>query len=231
MIHQMIFAAPRPGMTVQEFHRYWLEVHAVQYASKITQITRYKVDTTIEFGRPEGAPPWKGVAEIWIRAEDQLKSMQSEEFLQGARLDEPRWAAFWSTVAMDTDAHVLLEPPVLEADDSSSVKIIRLVKRREGVSLKDFRDRSLGSYAALAGKVPGLRGYLQNHAVDGMYAVGEAVLDGAHQLWFDNVDDLSAALASPEFRAAEDELSSFVEARYLHELVVREHWIIGPEYR
>ena len=68
MIHQLIFAYPKPGMSEAEFQRYWLEVHAIQYASKIPQIRRYMIDTRI----PQGAddePLWSGVAEIWLANE------------------------------------------------------------------------------------------------------------------------------------------------------------------
>jgi uncharacterized protein (TIGR02118 family) len=229
MIHQMIFAAPKPGMTDQEFCDYWLDVHAVKFASKIPQIRKYKIDTRLPFGDGDG-PPWKGVAEIWLEnGEDELASVQTPEFLDGARADEPNWAAFWLTVALDTDAHVILEPPAQPT--GGAVKMIRLVKRKEGVGREEFTQRSLGLYADLVGKVPGLRGYLQNHTSDVLYTFGEAVLDCAHQLWFDDVESLTAALGSTEFQAAERELSSFVEKRYLHEMVVTEHWVIGPDPR
>lgn len=48
--------------------------------------------------------PWfyQGVAEIWLADEaTQLASLQSPEFLQGARADEPRWAAFRRTLIED----------------------------------------------------------------------------------------------------------------------------------
>ena len=48
MIHQLIFAAPKPGMTVAEFQDYWVDVHAVKFASKIPQIRKYLIDTTIQ---------------------------------------------------------------------------------------------------------------------------------------------------------------------------------------
>jgi uncharacterized protein (TIGR02118 family) len=231
MIHQLVFAYPRPGMTEGEFQRYWLDVHAVQYASKIPQIRKYMIDTRIPFGTEDSDPLWSGVAEIWLRNDaEQLASLQSEEFLQGARLDEPRWAAFWRTVVLDTDAHVLIEPP-RHTGTGDRIKLIRLVKRREGLPLANFRELSLGKYAELVKEVPGLRGYLQGHTRDGAYAVGEAVLDAAYQLWFDDTDALSAALESPQFRRAEEELRSFVQDRYLHELVMREHWVIGPDAR
>lgn len=227
MIHQLIFAAPRPGMTEQEFQRYWIDVHAVRYASKIPQIRRYKIDARIPFGPEDTEPLWSGVAEIWLaNEEEQLASLQTEEFLQGARLDEPNWAAFWRTVVLDTDAHELLPPPA-----AGGVKLIRLVKRRDGVALAEFRERSVAGYGKAVLAVPGLRGHLQGHTRDGAYGIGEAVLDGAFQLWFDDTDALAAAQRSPEWARAEEELLSFVQPRYVHDLVVTEHWVIGPEAR
>lgn len=229
MIHQLIFAYPRPGMSENEFHRYWLDVHAVRYASKIPQIRKYMIDTRVPTAADDGDPLWMGVAEIWLaNEEEQLASLRSEEFLQGARLDEPRWAAFWRTVVLDTDAHEIVEPP---AERGAGVKLFRLVKRRAGVPIAEFRERSLGKHAQLVREVPGLRGYLQGHTRDGAYAIGEAMLDAAYQLWFDDADTLAEALASPEFQLADEDLRSFAEPRYIHDMVVREHWVIGPESR
>ena len=228
MIHQLIFAYPKPGMSEEEFQRYWLEIHAPRYAAKIKQIKRYKIDTRIPLDTDDSEPLWSGVAEIWLEnEEEQLASLQSKEFLQGARLDEPNWAAFWRTVVLDTDAHVVREAP----EHTDGVKLIVLVKRKEGLPLAEFRERSLGKHAELVAELPGLRGYLQGFTRDGAYAVGEAVLDAAYQLWFDDVDALSSALSSPEFRRVEEDLRSFVEERYIHQMVTREHWIIGPGSR
>ncbi|HEU5158506.1 MAG TPA: EthD family reductase [Streptosporangiaceae bacterium] len=231
MIHQLIFAAPKPGMSEEEFHRYWLDVHAVQYASKIPQIRKYMVDTRVPLGPDDNEPLWSGVAEIWLaNEEEQLASLQTPEFLQGARLDEPNWAAFWQTVVLDTDAHEVLPgpPPTRQPD---WVKAIVLVKRKEGLPLADFRARSLGEHAELVRNVPGLRRYLQCHTRDALYGVGEAVLDAAYQLWFDDMEALSAALESPEGKQVYEDLLTFVEPRYIHEMAMREHWIIGPEPR
>jgi uncharacterized protein (TIGR02118 family) len=231
MIHQLIFAAPKPGMSEEEFHRYWLDVHAPQYASKIPQIRKYMIDTRIPFGPEDKEPLWSGVAEIWLEnEEEQLASLQTPEFLEGARLDEPRWAAFWRTLVLDTDAHEVLPGPPL-TKEANWVKAIMLVKRREGLPLADFRARSLGEHAELVQKVPGLRRYLQCHTRDGYYGIGEAMLDAAYQLWFDDVDALSAALETPEFKQVNEDLQTFVEPRYIHDMVTREHWVIGPEPR
>lgn len=231
MIHQLIFAAPKPGMTVEEFQRYWVNVHAVRFASKIPQIRRYLIDTTIPFELGNGDPKWQGVAEIWLANErEQLASLQTDEFLNGARLDEPNWAAFWQSLVLDTDAHELRAGPAPRRNDNR-VKLIILVKRREGLSLAEFREYSLGTHGELALRIPGLVRYLQCHTRDGFYGIGEAVLDAAYQLWFDDEDTLRAALDSAEFQATVANLETFVAPRYIHRLVVRENWIIGPEAR
>ncbi|NUR91158.1 MAG: EthD family reductase [Nonomuraea sp.] len=226
MIHQLIFAAPRPGMSEEEFQQYWLNVHAVKYASKIPQIRKYLIDTRIPFGEEEGEPLWSGVAEIWLRNEqEQLESLQTPEFLDGARRDEPTWAAFWRTVVLDTDAHEVIPGP------GGGVKLIVLVKRQAGLPVADFRARSLGPHADLVRSVPGLRRYLQGHVRDGAYGIGETILDAAFQLWFDDTEALAAALDSPEFAKVRADLHTFAEPRYIHRLVVTEHWVIGPEAR
>jgi uncharacterized protein (TIGR02118 family) len=231
MIHQFIFAHPRPGMTEAEFQRYWVEVHAVRYASRIPQIRKYLVDTRVALPGESGDPLWSGAAEIWLKDEkEQIESLQSKEFLEGARLDEPRWAAFWRTVVLDTTTHVLLAGPP-EGNHSGMVKLLVLSKRKEGLSLADFRSHCLGAHAARVMDLPGLRRYHQGHVRDGAYAVGEAVLDCVDQLWFDNVDDALTAAQSVQQGMVSADARIFVEERYIHRMLVQEHWIIGPEPR
>jgi uncharacterized protein (TIGR02118 family) len=230
MIHQLIFTNPKPGMTVEEFQRYWVEVHAVKYASKIPQIKRYLIDATIPFGPKP--PLFSGVAEIWLENEaEQLASLQTKEFLEGARLDEPNWAAFWTTLVLDTDTHVLLEGPPL-TKNPTWVKFIVLMKRREGMPLEEFRRYSLEVHAPLALQLPGLKRYIQCHVRDSFYAVGESRFDAVSMFWFQSAGDLEAALASP---LARDQLPAddarFLEQKYIFSFAAKEHWIIGPEAR
>jgi uncharacterized protein (TIGR02118 family) len=201
MIHQLIFAHPKPGMSEEEFHTYWVHEHAPRYASKIPQIKRYAVDTRVPFGPESADPLFSGIAEIWLENEqEQLASLQSPEFIEGARADEPNWAAFWRTIALDTDAHVLRADPV----PAGGVKLVVLVKR-----------------------APGLRRYLQCHNRDGAYAIGEALLDAAYLLSFDSLEALQQAYRTPEFKAVKHHLGEFADHRYIHRMAVRENWIIG----
>lgn len=228
MIHQLIFAHPKPGMSEQDFQNYWVNVHAVKYASKIPQIKRYLVDTRIPFGQEPQDPLFSGVAEIWLEnEEEELASLQSKEFLEGARLDEPKWAAFWRTVALDTDTHVLMEGELPEKE-SSMIKMFALVKRKAGMSLEDFRKYSLEVHSLKNLQLPGLRRYTQCHVRDSFYAIGESILDCVSQFWFEDVKAIERMLQSPEYQESIADLSNFVESKYIHNFVTKEHWIIGP---
>ena len=234
MIHQLILAGPRPGMTTEAFQDYWVNEHALRYASKIKQIKRYLIDTRIPFAGDIGEPllPHQGVAEIWLENEEQqLASLQSPEFLKGARLDEPNWAAFWMTLVLDTTAHVIVDGPQPD-EASNAVKLLLLSKRRPGVPLDNFRKYSLKIHAPLVSGLPGLRRYVQCHTRDGSYVFGEASFDGVEQLWFDDADALKAACESNLFSVdIKSDLENFVDAKYRFSMATREHWIIGPEMR
>jgi EthD domain len=230
MIHQLIFASPKPDMTEAEFLRYWIEVHAVKYASKIPQIKRYLIDSRVAKPGETGEPLFSGIAEIWIDAQDQLPSLQTKEFLEGARLDEPKWAAFWKTLVLDTQAHELLAgPPLRKGQDW--VKVVTLLKRKEGLPLADFRRRALEQHAPRALELPGLRRYLQCYVVDGFYAVGESRFDAVSLQWFDTPQAAEAAQASAEGVAVAAHLETIAEPRYLFSMTARESWIIGPAAR
>ena len=233
MIHQLIFAAPKPGMSAEEFQRYWVETHAVKYAAKINQIKKYMIDTRIAFDGDFGAPlPHQGVAEIWLKnEEEQLASLQSPEFLEGARLDEPKWAAFWLTLVLDTTAHEIVAGPPLQKNPAW-VKLLVLLKRKPGIPLGNFREYALKVHAPLVAELPGLRRYIQCHTRDGYYAIGESRFDSVEQIWFDNLDALKKALASPQFKEkVRAGLDNLVDPNQIFTMTVRENWIIGPKAR
>jgi hypothetical protein len=232
MIHQFIFAAPKPGMTATEFQDYWIDVHAVKYASKIPQITRYLIDRRLPFDGDLGAPalPHQGIAEIWLRNEqEQLASLQTPEFLHGARLDEPNWAAFWLSFVLDTTAYEIVPGPAPSERQPDWVKITVLSKRRPGLALAEYRERSLESYAPVLSKLPGVQRALHAQTRDGFYVFGEADFDSIDQLWFADTDSLRAALASPYFaEQVKPTQAELVDPKYVFSLVGTENWIIGP---
>ena len=231
MIHQLIFARPKPGMSEAEFQDYWVHVHAVKYASKIPQIRRYLVNTRIPLSEDSGDPLFSGMAEIWLANEqEQLASLETKEFLEGARADEPNWAAFWATLGLDTTTHTLLEGPPL-TQDQKWVKYVVLLKRREGIPLETFRRYSLQIHGPQVLALPGLRRFQLCQVRDSFYTVGESRFDAVEMSWFDSVAALESALQSKSFQDLKADLANFVETKYLFALAMQEHWIIGPEAR
>lgn len=232
MIHQIIFAHARPDWSEQQFQDYWLNIHAVRYASRIPQIRLYKVCHRLPFSGPiPSFEPFQGSAEIWIENdEEQLASLRSSEFIEGARADEPNWAAFWDTVFLATDTHVLIDAP--ERERTAGVKLYIVLKRRAGLPLATFREYALKIHGEKVLHLPGLHRFEQCHTRDGMYASGEWLLDAVLLLWFDRVDAIGKALSSPAFtRNVGPDFENFAEARYLRCMVAQEHWVIGPDPR
>jgi len=226
MIHQHIFAAPKPGMTEPEFQDYWLNTHAVNYASKISQIKRYKIDLRLPFSR-DPAPIWNAAAEIWLNDEaDQIASLQSPEFIDGARRDEPNWAAFWKTLGLDCDTETLKpgDPP------DGAVKLLILLKRTEGVSRDAFRTAQRSALIDAAADTAILRLDLAL-ARDALYAVGGPPFDGLVHAWFASVEAAETALAGPTGAALMPETSDILRTDQFFPMLTREHWVIGPEAR
>jgi uncharacterized protein (TIGR02118 family) len=97
--------------------------------------------------------------------------------------------------------------------------------------LNAFRQYSFKAHSLLVRELPGLKGYIQCHVRDGLYAVGEPRFDCVSQLWFENLDLLQNTLASEAYQAAVADLQEFVEMKYLFKMICNEHWIIGPEFK
>jgi uncharacterized protein (TIGR02118 family) len=229
MIHQFIFAAPKPGMTEQEFQDYWINLHAVKYASKIPQIKQYSVSARLPFGDDSQEPLWSGLADIWLENDaDQIASLQSKELLEGARRDEPNWAAFWRTVVLDTEAEIFKDGGGLDAV-KDGVKLVALVKRKPGMGVEEFRTYAREVHAPMDLALPGIRRFGFYFARDGLYSVCEPPFDGVACLWFDSPAAAQAAMESDQHKNINaKDLPNFLEMKYLHVFLMKEHWTIGP---
>jgi len=86
----------------------------------------------------------------------------------------------------------------------SMVKAVVMVGRRPGLTVQEFQEQWAGAHGQLMSKIPGLRRYVQNHAV--LEAYGQAsrpmTHDGFSELWFDDLASLQTAYQSNEWQSA-----------------------------
>jgi hypothetical protein len=230
MIHQFIFAAPRPGWPAERFQNYWLQEHAIQYASKIRQIRQYLIVPRVRVhGTPNEVAAFEGVAEIWLNNDsDQLQSLLSPEFLNGARPDEPNWAAFWLTFVHDSISEVTLGTNLAS---SSFFKLYLFLRRQGGSDLETFRKELRGPITERAHALPGLARRVLAPCRDNAYDFGEPRFDALDLLAFPSQREYQAAIASPQWIKMLEALSTLAEQRYFFAFTGSDRWIIRPGER
>lgn len=89
-------------------------------------------------------------------------------------------------------------------------KAIFTLYRRADVSGDEFRDYWKNTHGPIAAKMPGLKKYVQNHALT--TEEGEPPIAGIAEVYFDSVEAMQDALASPEGKAALADLGNFTDA-------------------
>lgn len=109
------------------------------------------------------------------------------------------------------------------------IKLIALLKRKSGLTREEFADRWLNDHIKLSSKMPGLRGYRVNIAIDHQPDGDgiEPIYDGTAELWWDSVEAMEAAFDSQEGKIAGEDADQFAELR-IH-IYTEEHFIVpGP---
>src|SRR5262249_12799646 len=77
--------------------------------------------------------------------------------------------------------------------------------KKPGLARGEFFEHWFNVHGQLGARVPGLRRYVQNHAVPAAYPIRAMTHDGFSELWFDDVPALQTARASDEWqRLGED---------------------------
>ena len=123
------------------------------------------------------------------------------------------------------------------------VKIVFCLRRLPHLSLAEFQEYWLQKHGPLVrshAETLGIRRYVQTHTLDnaelqvGMasYRGAPEAYDGVAELWWDSLDDLLQAPATPEGRAASLELLEderrFIDHARSPLWVAEENAIIGP---
>jgi uncharacterized protein (TIGR02118 family) len=101
------------------------------------------------------------------------------------------------------------------------IKLVFILHRRPGMDFAAFSRHYREVHAPIGAALPGLRRYVQNHAgpaLDG----SPLPFDGFSELWFDDLESLQRALASPEALAAMADSENFLDVARIQTFIADE---------
>lgn len=106
------------------------------------------------------------------------------------------------------------------------VKLIYCISKKPELSVEEFQRYWRETHGPIAGRIPGLRRYVQCHVVPETYARANPPYDGAAELWFDDVDTMREAMRSPEVAAAMEDEKNFIDHSRVASLVTVEKPVV-----
>ncbi len=192
--------------TLAEFHNYWAESHGPLF-SNTADLRRYVQHLTLPEaygGNPD--PTYDGVSMFWYDSLDALRQPSSDPravaLRQAVRSDdaqlfdrEPGWPLHHKKASVVAEEHVIVDGPATP----SMVKTISVASRLPGLTTAEFFDHWLNVHGPLAAKCPGVRRYVQNHAIKEAYGFRDMTHDGWAEIWFDDIDAMHRTYATPEW--------------------------------
>ncbi len=101
------------------------------------------------------------------------------------------------------------------------IKYITVLSRRAGMSREQFSRYWKTTHAPILQQIPGLKGYVQNHALADTEG-NEPPYDGFGEHYFDSLDAMREALASPEGEATLADIPNFCDTGRLVRVYVEE---------
>ena len=90
------------------------------------------------------------------------------------------------------------------------LKVVSLMKRKEGMSFEDFRKWALEEHPPLGQRLPGIRHYRMSVVLEDN---PELPCDAVSEFWFDDNEARLAAFATPEGKAAGGDAAAHCSSR------------------
>ena len=108
------------------------------------------------------------------------------------------------------------------------VKLIYVITRKAGLSVEDFQRYWRETHGPIAARIPGVRRYVQCHALPELYSGPNApAYDGAAEVWFDDYRSFTNAVGSPEVKAAREDERNFIDHSKVFAIVTEEKVVVG----
>lgn len=210
-----------PGMEVEAFQDYWLNVHG-PIAAAMPGVRRYVQSHTLLGGYRKGQPAADGIAELWFDDTDAMRALEGTAALEATLADHIEFVAPGGLAQIFTEEHVIKDGPV----PTDGVKNVEFVKRKPDMAVADFQRYWREVHGPLGAAIGPIKRYVQSHTRRSAYRDGNTpALDGMALTWFDNTDGMRASATSAEYETTRADEENFV-AIPLDFIITREHVIV-----
>jgi len=103
------------------------------------------------------------------------------------------------------------------------VKVITFLKRKAGMPVEEFQRYWRERHPAVVTRLPGVRRYVQSHALVSAYGAGEPIFDGIAEVWADDTDALRAMTRSPVHPDLQADEARFIDRASMGVIITEEH--------
>lgn len=210
MVKLMTLLKRKPGMSVEDFQRYWASRHP-DVVTRLPGLRRYVQSHTRVGGYQKGEPIYDSVAEVWFDSTGAMRVLAGTLELAAVRADEATFLDIDNAPSIITEDHVIKDRPI----PADAVKMIGFARRKPGMAVDDFQRHWREVHGELAARSLFVRRLVQSHTRRSIYEAGRTPpWDGAALTWFDSTDTIRAWTASEDFaRMLADESQFLVPGR------------------
>ncbi len=108
-MYKMIFGAKRrPGMSREDFGRYWTTTHAAK-AVKVPGIQRYVINLAPDLSGSGRELPYDGFAEVWFESEEAMKASGRSPEIRVVLADEPNLFDISTRFSVIVKEHLMVD--------------------------------------------------------------------------------------------------------------------------
>jgi uncharacterized protein (TIGR02118 family) len=210
-------------MSVEDFQAHWRTTHA-KIIVALPGIRRYVQNHTLPSAYRKGEPAFDGVAESWFDDTQTLKALAATPQYAAVLADEPKFIDGATMGSIITEEHVIKDGPA----PVGGIKTVDLVTHKPDMPLDAFFKYWREDHGALGAAAPAVRRYVQSHTRASIYAAGRTpAYDGAAMMWFDDMNALRAAAATPEFERLRADVANFIARDKSPAVLAAEHVVLA----
>ena len=187
----------------EQFHAHWRGPHADHAVKLRPRMQRYVQNHKAAKPLSGFRPPCDGSPEVWLASlEDAALLTQMPEYLEGAFIDEPNFMRVRSDGIMVRE-HVVLEGPKIGKNDTP-VKVLFFLKRNPTLSAQQFREAWLAAEGPLLKGGKHLMRFVKSPTAPESFENGDALYDGAEELWWKDEADFNKDARASLSKAARE---------------------------